>query len=343
MLSNPSAGTDSPADGFVRSSVRVEVVVPRERLFVGESIEAAVRVWVEREFAASNLVQLSARQLDVPIQVLSPWVESGHVPVRAEHAVATVALGDRAVNALRLPDRDHEQRTYAGFELRAALRPSDAGALVLEAPRVRLVYATQFRATLLADREPTDSRIVSVAAAPLTLSVSPLPTEARPLEFSGAIGRFELAASIDRDAVTVGESFRLLVEVRGQGNLADVTPPRLERSADFQLIGQLARRDERGMSVTYDLAPLSRSVFQTPEVTFAYFDPERPESYRTARAAPLPLRVRAQDVGAPGREARPVSPGVSAGSVFVIAALAVLVTLGVAVAIGFLVVRARRS
>lgn len=341
LLTNPSAGTESLADGFVRSSVRVEVVVPRERLFIGETVEVAVRVWLEREFADSNLLQLSARQLDAPIQVLSQWLQSGYVPPPDDEASATVALGDRAVRALRLTDREYEQRRYAGFELRAALRPQQAGALEIDSPRLRLVYATQFRSTLLDDREPTDSRIVSLAAQPLTVTVSELPAERRPVEFNGAIGRFELTATVDRDTVTVGESFRLIVAVRGVGNFMELEPPQVERSANFQLIGQLARRDEDGLSVTYDLAPLSRAVFQTPAVTLAYFDPEPPESYRKASAPLIPLRVRVPVQPALGSPEPIVVPGVSSRGVYLIAALFALSAVGVAVAIGLWIARNR--
>lgn len=326
----------------MRSRVRAEVVLPRERLFVGETVEAAVRVWVEREFESTNLLQLSARQLDAPLQVLSPWVESGYLPPRSDAPAVTLALGDRMVRAVRLAEREHEQRLYAGFELRAALRPSSVGAMEIAAPRLRLVYATQFRSTLLDDREPVDSRVVSLLAEPLTVSVAELPTQGRPLEFAGAIGRFELSASVDRDAVAVGESFRLVVAIRGAGNFGDFEPPRIQRSADFQLVGELARRDEDGMSVTYDLAPLSRAVFQTPAVTLAYFDPGPPESYRAASAAPIPLRVRAPPPTATGQPEPVDARGVSGQGAYVLAALFALSAVGVAVAIGLLVVRNRR-
>ncbi len=342
LLSSPSSQLDSPADEFVRERVRVDVAPLREPVFAGQPIEIAVRVWLEREFVGQHLQQLSARRLDLPVQVLCPWLERDVSSTGVDAVTLTVAVGDRAVSALRLPERDFDQRTWRGFELRARLAPRAAGELVLDAPRVRLVYATQFRSTLLDEREPTDSRIAGLVGPTCELTVATLPDQNRPLEFGGAIGQFELAARTDRDELKVGEVFRLEVRISGQGNFGEFDPPRLASSNDFRVVGQLAQRVESGLSITYDINALSRRLIQTPTVTLSYFDPNSGE-YRTARTEPIALRVLSGPAGA-ATDAAPREPrGMAARTSMLILIAGLLALLAVAVGVIWAVLRGRRT
>ncbi len=320
LLSNPSAPLSSPANDFVREHVRVETAPLYERTFDGQPIDVAVRVWLEREFSERSLQQLSARRLDLPVQVLCPWLERHTWVVESDSPTLTVALGERVVTARRLPEREFEQRVWRGFELRARLAPRAPGVMLLDAPQLRLVYATEFRATLIDEREATDSRIAGLEGAVRELAVEALPEAGRPLDFGGAIGRFELSARVDRSEIAVGETFRLEVSIQGDGNLGDFEPPRLAPSSDYRVVGQLARRSGDKLVVTYDLSALSRRLVQTPTVTLSYFEPSQSGGYRTASAQPIALRVLGGTTRAPADSAPQELPGLAAAdSLFVLA------------------------
>ncbi len=347
LLADPDAGVGAKADEFVRARVRVETIAARPRVFAGETLSTGVRVWIEREFAERNLLQISARHLDLPVQVLAPWLEREMRPAASGPSL-TLALGEQVVDARRLEPREYEGRTYLGFEAACRVLVERVGELRLEAPQVRLVYATEFRSTLLTDREPGDTRVAVVVGEPASFSVEALPEQGRPLEFGGAIGVFELSATVDRDELRVGETFRLTLAIRGEGNFGRFEPPTLDRLTDFRLVGRLAKPSADELVVTYDLAPLSRRVFETPRVELAYFDPRPPASYNVATAAALPLRVAAVDGSPRGSTAPDAAPNelpgmAAAGSMFVLVAVLAACALAILIALALWMARILRS
>jgi hypothetical protein len=310
LLRGENAVSATAADAQVAERVRVEVLGPRDTLFVGEVADVALRVWVDAQFAQDSLQQISARRLDAPVQVLATWMETHFRAPHAGEAAerASIALGDRIVTARRLAEREHAGARYLGFELRANVPVERVGELRLAAPRVRFAYATSFRATLIDDREAQDSRVVAIDGRLASWPVVALPEVGRPLDFGGAIGQFEASVHTDRDTAVEGEPLRLTLEVRGSGNFGAFAAPRLDRESEFRVVGSLAQPGADHLRVTYDLLPTSKRVVQTPHVELAYFDPTPPGEYRRAVAAPVPLRWRAAASAAVG-----VGPGAAAG------------------------------
>jgi len=352
LLRGENAVSATAADAQVAERVRVEVQGPRDTLFVGELAEVALRVWVEEHFARDSLQQISARSLDLPVQVLATWMETHfrapHVSVASPGS--SIALGDRIVTARRLAEREHAGLRYLGFELSANVPVERVGELRLAAPTVRLAYATVFRATLIDEREAQDSRIVAVDGALASWPVVALPEVGRPLDFGGAIGQFEASVHTDRDIAVEGEPLRLTLELRGSGNFGAFAAPRLDRESEFRVVGSLAQPGVDQLRVTYDLVPTSKRVVQTPRVELAYFDPTPPGEYRRAVATPVPLRWRAAASAAVGVVAPggPVGnepgPGIpAAGSLFVLVLVALAVVVAVVAAVvTVLVARWRR-
>ncbi|MED6333903.1 MAG: BatD family protein [Planctomycetota bacterium] len=176
------------------------------------------------------------------------------------------------------------------------------------------------------------------------LEVVPLPEEGRPFEFSGAVGRVQALATVDRRDVDAGESIKLSVEWTGDANLEFLEPPdpsRMEVFERFRLYGTTDRFFGDRRRVVYDLAPISAVVSEIPALPLSVFDPAR-GAYVTVSTEPIPIRVRplenesalAAAEGADGRtlalldiqtapENGSESPGPGAGSIGA-AALAVL-------------------
>src|SRR5262249_12889463 len=70
---------------------------------------------------------------------------------------------------------------------------------------------------------------------PLTIEVAPLPSGA-PAGFDPAnVGRFQVAATIDRARVAAGEPVTLKVTVTGQGNLRNARVRRFEKMDGFKV------------------------------------------------------------------------------------------------------------
>jgi len=142
---------------------------------------------------------------------------------------------------------------------------------------------------------PVDREDFTVRGEPVTLRVRPLPEAGRPAAFAGAVGRFTVSARTTASRVRPMESFPLVLEIAGEGNLDAFPPPRLE-PAGFHVFG---RTDAGGSPrrITYDVAAIDASPSAVPALAFAYFDPAA-GAYREARTEPIPIEV----IGAPEPE-----------------------------------------
>ncbi len=218
------------------------------------------------------------------------WVEDLEVP----HSQHGLALSEQVLDG----------RTYlvAPVMRRAlfGLRPGKLTITPLEADISRTGFFGQ------------PLRSEHLKAEPLTLEILPLPPGA-PAGFDpAAVGRFTLAAAVDRDRVQTGEAITLKVRVEGHGNLRKLPLPTLPRLDGWKIYDpkvtvELTKGDEIGGNKTaeYLLLPERPGVTQVPALTFAYFDPRKGE-YAKAESSPLRLEVTGAPLAqAPGATATP--------------------------------------
>ena len=162
------------------------------------------------------------------------------------------------------------------------------------------------------------TRSEHLKADPLTIEIVPLPSGA-PAGFDpSAVGRFTLAAEVDRDHVQVGDAITLRVRLDGQGNLHKVALPTLPRLDGWKIYepkvtAQLNLGDDVGGSKTaeYLLVPERPGKTDIPPFTFTYFDTQK-TSYVTDKTTPLHIVVTGQAV-AQGTTA-PLAAPATAGS-----------------------------
>jgi hypothetical protein len=156
-------------------------------------------------------------------------------------------------------------------------------------------------------------------ADPVTIEVVPLPTGA-PAGFDpSAVGRFTLAAEVDRNHVQTGEAITLKVRLDGQGNLRKIALPALPRLDGWKIYEpkmgvQMNRGDDIGGSKTaeYLLLPERPGTTTIPPFTFGYFDTHK-GAYATVKTEPIQLVVAGEALQAQGSHA-PVpttTPGAS--------------------------------
>lgn len=138
---------------------------------------------------------------------------------------------------------------------------------------------------------------VMLSSEALSIRAESLPSEA-PSPFDGAVGTFSLDTEVRRDSVEVGDAVTLKARVRGTGNIATISPPRVNPPPDFDLYDPVVQMevDRSGSAIggtktfSYTLVPRSNGGYTLPPTEFAYFDPET-ESYQTLRSDPITLRV----------------------------------------------------
>lgn len=137
---------------------------------------------------------------------------------------------------------------------------------------------------------------------PRFLEVVPLPEQGRPESFSGAVGRFRLTVSPDRQEARVNDAIVLKVRVDGEGNVRPVGPLALPPLADFKAYDpkveekSVAEGDRLRGSKVWDfvLLPLAPGPQEIPPIEFSYFDPQSGR-YHTLRSSPIRLRVARAD------------------------------------------------
>lgn len=133
----------------------------------------------------------------------------------------------------------------------------------------------------------------------LTLEVKPLPSEGKPDNFGNAVGKFKIAAAVDKNEVPAGEAVALKVRLEGRGNLKtipELSPPDL---SDFTTYSskQEARtvvsdKNQIGGEKTWEYVIVPKAPGQQiiPSITFSFFDADR-NRYEKVSTSPITLNV----------------------------------------------------
>ena len=158
-------------------------------------------------------------------------------------------------------------------------------------------------------------------AEPVTLEIVPLPTGA-PAGFDpSAVGRFSIAAEVDRSQVQVGDAVTFKLRLDGQGNLRKIGLPAMPRLDGWKIYEpklnvQMNRGDVVGGSKTaeYLLLPERPGQITLPAFSFSYFDTQK-GAYATVKTDPLQLTVTGEAARAQGpHPTTPVGTPATSGS-----------------------------
>jgi hypothetical protein len=204
----------------------------------------------------------------------------------------TIPLNGRDRIAVEEVARHQEGgRTFRTFRLRRVFLPTRPGTISLSQPFLEFGEADSGGIFSRGRRET-----FFVAGEPMVIDVRRLPEEGQPVDFTGAIGTFDVRASADTRDVDVGESIKVEVRYAGDGNLQFFDPPDLSRDgafSGFRVFGSTNRAkslDRR--TIEFDLAPLHAEVTEIPPIRLPVYDPEAGEYTEVATEA-IPIRVRA--------------------------------------------------
>ena len=146
-------------------------------------------------------------------------------------------------------------------------------------------------------------------ASPLVeLQVRPLPSN-EPPSFTGAVGQYEIEASLDSNDLVFGDSLTLTVEISGQGNFDTLPDPVWQdvpgwRAFENDSFHRTFVQDGTiNGSKTFErvLIPDAPGDFDLPPIEYSYFDPEQ-EEYVTVSSDALSIKV------APDPDAAVVDP-----------------------------------
>jgi hypothetical protein len=158
-------------------------------------------------------------------------------------------------------------------------------------------------------------RDVTVSSAPETFTVLALPTEGRPEDFSGAVGKFAVTGELSPDEAAEGDPITLRMHVTGEGDFERVSSPMLHDAdgwktytptVNFKPEDDIGYRGEKNFEQPLiSVQPGERKV---PEVHFSWFDPTT-RHYEEAHTPPMTAVITPSEAGSSTAGSTPASPG----------------------------------
>ena len=135
-----------------------------------------------------------------------------------------------------------------------------------------------------------------IKAPSVTIRVEPLP--AKPTNFSGGVGHFTIASSVDKKTVKAGDPVNLRVVVSGSGNMKLIKMPELVLPKDFDKydpkVTDKTKIGTDGITGTmvydYLIVPRNKGQYTIPPMELVYFDTHS-STYKTERTQPIQLTV----------------------------------------------------
>jgi hypothetical protein len=142
-----------------------------------------------------------------------------------------------------------------------------------------------------------EQKQVSLATEMLTVESLPLPTENVPVDFNGAVGDYELTATVGPTNLAVGDPVTVRVQISGRGALDSLTLPDQTALRDFKIFpptSNVENTDRLGLegSKTFEeiVTPQNSDVREWPQFSFSFFNPADGK-YHTLTQPAVPLAV----------------------------------------------------
>ena len=261
-------------------------------LWLGESVDVTLTLGVEETFLRDQVVQPFRRPLDLPVQI-EPLQSLTGLTLKAvrkptgETGRSLVYRGRREVWRT-VGDVVKDGKTFTVVQRSFSLTCDQEGEHLLHGPLGRLRFATAWKEDFVGGRVPEEIREAFVHGGDVALTVKPLPLEGRPPSWQGALGEWQLDARVRGAPREVGDTFQLIVDVKGKG--PDIPAPLLAPAAGLRVVGAARLFDEKPGRFRFDLMALSAGVLDLPSVTVSSFLPRR-GIYRRFAAPALQVKV----------------------------------------------------
>jgi hypothetical protein len=139
-----------------------------------------------------------------------------------------------------------------------------------------------------------------IQTAPVKVTVKPLPIDSRPASYNGAVGRFNMTATVDKNSLSTDDALTLKVTISGQGNVNLLNPPKVDIPASFDKydpkVSDNIEKNSNPLSGSrtfeYVLMPVEAGEQTIPPVEFSYFDADT-KTYKTVSSKAFNIHVTA--------------------------------------------------
>ncbi len=187
-----------------------------------------------------------------------------------------------------------DETTFKGESYRcivlkkAVLYPQKAGKLELDPFAMNFdVQLPTGRRNIFGEMQIVDDS-KTVSSGTKTITVKPLPEAGKPIDFSGAVGKFSFKATPSITSLKSGENLKLDVAVSGNGNLKLFTLPKPEVPSALEMYDPKHNENVQvplsgmtgSISDSYSIIPQFKGKYPIKPMQFSYFDPST-RSYKT--------------------------------------------------------------
>ena len=289
QITHPQTGTTSKLSDLIQLTVDKP-----SKIYIGQTFPLTVKL------LTASSQKLGKLQFNVP-----PLITSDDF---------TAPVFGQVIDQVRIEKNDQLWDAYGVTTLLTALKEGDAP-LAVEWDYLLQISDSRSNRRSLFDDFFSDSIFGSLNRRTLSkkatipefsLTVLPLPSDGKPQQFDGAIGEFTLESSLSSSEVNIGEPITLTLRIIGEGNFDRITPPTLKLdpkqwktyppTANYQDKDPESHlKGYRGAKTfEYIIIPLQTLVKQTPNLSFAYFSPQK-EQYFLNNLTPASLKVVSND------------------------------------------------
>jgi hypothetical protein len=301
----------------------VEIHGTKDKVFVGQPLEMTLKIWIKPFQDKGRNLTLSEGDMWQMISESTSW--GSFTDRMKEMAGNNQRPGGREV--LR-DDGQGNERSYYLYEISATVYPKRPGKIDAEDVQIVVNYPTELGkardpfADFFEDRgfgggsplsqmmdddffsSPFGNRLTVSATRPIvgeasvdSTEVLPVPSEGRPGDYRGAVGRYNIVTQATPTDVNAGDPITLNIGVSGTGPMELVQAPPLSElptlTADFKVADQslagFVQDDTKLFSTT--IRPRHEGITQIPPIPFSFFDPAT-EKYETVMSQPISITVK---------------------------------------------------
>lgn len=173
---------------------------------------------------------------------------------------------------------------------------------------------SSYSVTAVASRGFFSQMSENLASNTKTLKIKAVPNQ--PNDYNGAVGKFDIKASVNREELEAGEAFDLQVTISGKGNIHLIDQPVLNLPDDFEIYGDPDIHDNTkvngdgasgSIQYNYVIRPNTRGEYFLGPFSLSYFNPKT-ETFTKAKTDSFKLVVKGGKINKSGSGGNTVTP-----------------------------------
>lgn len=270
----------------ISENLFIRAVVDKNRAYIGEQVTVTYKLYTRLNIAA----QMSISKLP---QYVGFWAEE--IETARTLSFTTEIVDGKRFNVAVLK--------------KAALFPTQSGALEVSPFELTVPIAVRKNRNLdnfwdSFFNDPFNRQEIYEYKAKsnvIRIDVMPLPENDKPVNFNGAVGKFNISASIDKEKLKVNEPLNLTVKVSGTGNITLLQMPAFELPAGIEkyepkINESINRAAKVSGTKTYEylLIPRAAGSREIKPIEFSYFDPDV-KRYFTIKTTGFDIKIEQND------------------------------------------------